>query len=115
MTTLPPENSPPPQGWTPPPPGGYWPGPVPQAGPAKSPALGIVAMVLGVIAVVLPLAPFDLTGVRVYLAALFGIPGLVVGIIGATGHRRGKALAATGAVLCGLAMVARLIAFGVAV
>jgi hypothetical protein len=77
----------------------------PPIDPAKGRWLAIVAVILGVLGCVLPLAPVDLTGVRGYLPLVFGLPGLVVGIIGCTGRRRGKALAAVGSVLCVIAIV----------
>lgn len=67
--------------------------------------LAVVAVILGVLGCVLPLAPVDLTGLRGYIALAFGLPGLVVGIIGCTGRRRGKALAVAGSILCVIALV----------
>ena len=84
-----------------------WPGgpPPPPVGPAKGMSFAVAAVVLGLVGCVLPLAPFNFDGIRMYLPWVFGLPGLTVGIIGCIGRRRGKALAITGTVLSGLALV----------
>lgn len=74
-------------------------------GPANGMWFGVVALVLGVLACGLPLAPFDLTGVRPYIALAPGLPGIAIGLMGATGRVRGRALAVTGLVLCGFGLV----------
>lgn len=78
-----------------------------QAGPVAAPKsmwLGLAALVLGLLGCALPLAPFDLTGVRAYIALPFALPGFALGIIGLIGRRRGKAFAAVGLFLCMLAL-----------
>jgi hypothetical protein len=87
--------------------GSGWPGgPVPSpVEPAKGVWLAIVAVVLGALGIVLPFAPVALDGVRGYLALAFGLPGLVASILGCTGRRRGKAVAAVGVNLSVIALV----------
>ena len=63
-----------------------------------------MAVILGVAGCVLPLTPFNLDHVRAYIALPFALPGLVVGIIGCTGRRRGTALAVTGSILSVIAL-----------
>lgn len=65
---------------------------------------GAVAVVLGGLGCVVPLAPVDLADARGYLALAFGVVGLVVGILGATGRRRGNTLAVWGSILSGIAL-----------
>lgn len=77
----------------------------PPVEPAKGVWLGIVAVVLGVLGIVLPFLPVALDGVRGYLALAFGLPSLAASIIGCTGRRRGKAVAAVGVNLSVLALV----------
>ncbi|MCR6481506.1 hypothetical protein M8542_01615 [Amycolatopsis sp. OK19-0408] len=81
-------------------------GPVP---PAKGPGLGVAALVLGLLALVLPFLPVDMTGFRAYVAFPFGLAGLVLGVLGCIGRRSGKALAVIGAVVSFLALVAGMI------
>jgi hypothetical protein len=96
MAYGPPPNSPPP-----------FPTPGPDAGSTSGSGIwrGAVAVVLGVVGCVAPLLPIDLTGVREYLAFPFGLVGLVLAAVTATAYRRGRPLAITGAVLCGLALL----------
>lgn len=81
-------------------------GPVP---PPKGPGLGLAALVLGLLGLVLPLLPVDMTGFRAYVALPFGLAGLTLGVLGCVGRRRGKPVAAIGAVLSFLALVAGMI------
>ncbi|MBF6339351.1 hypothetical protein IU450_26155 [Nocardia abscessus] len=64
----------------------------------------MIALILGVAALVVPFLPIDLSEVRQYGAYVFALPGLVFGIVGCTGARRGKAVAITGSVFCVLAL-----------
>jgi hypothetical protein len=68
--------------------------------PPKGAWFGVAAAVLGVLALALPWAP-----VRAFLLLAFGLPGLAVGIMGFTGRRRGKELAALGSLLSVIAVV----------
>jgi hypothetical protein len=79
--------------------------PPPSTSAKGAPWYGIAAVVLGGFAVVLPLAPADLTGLRAWIALPFALPGLLAGLIGLTGHRRGKEFAVTGTILCVIATV----------
>ena len=83
----------------------------PQA-PPKGPLLGLLALILGVLGVVATFLPIDLTGVRAYVAWAFGFPGIVIAAVGLLGHRRGKPMAAIGALLSLLALVIGAIAIG---
>ncbi|WP_112267147.1 hypothetical protein [Lentzea terrae] len=83
----------------------------PQA-PPKGPLLGLLALILGVLGVVATFLPIDLTGVRAYVAWAFGLPGIVIAAVGLLGHRRGKPMAAIGALLSLLALVIGAIAIG---
>ncbi|OHT81228.1 hypothetical protein [Mycobacteroides saopaulense] len=75
----------------------------PQKAPV-TPWFGAISLALGVVALVLPLAPVDMTGWRP-LACAIGLPGLVFGILGCFSRGKGKALAIAGVVLCVLALV----------
>lgn len=79
-------------------------GPTPPVDPAKAMGPGAVAVVLGGLGCVVPLVPLDLAGDRGYLALAFALPGLVVGIVGCTGRRRGNTLAVAGSILSGIAL-----------
>ncbi|MFJ7211764.1 hypothetical protein [Amycolatopsis sp. NPDC098790] len=84
-----------------------WPGgPVP---PAKGLWLGVAALVLGLLALVLPFLPVDMTGFRAYVPFPFGLAGLVLGVLGCVGRRSGKPMAAVGIALSALALVAGLL------
>lgn len=83
----------------------------PQA-PPKGPLLGLLALILGVLGGVATFLPIDLTGVRAYVAWAFGLPGIVIAAVGLLGHRRGKPMAAIGALLSLLALVIGAIAIG---
>lgn len=94
---------PPPQpGFHPPAPG--WPGGPPPA-PPSGPGFAVAAMVLGLIGLVLPFLPVDLSGVRQFIALPFALPGLVLAIIGCIGPRKGKPLAVVGGIVSGLALI----------
>ncbi|MEV4150221.1 hypothetical protein AB0J40_41645 [Amycolatopsis sp. NPDC049691] len=77
--------------------------------PPKGPGLGIAALVLGLLGLVLPFLPVDMTGFRAYVAFPFGLAGVVLGVLGCIGRRRGKPAAAIGAVVAFLALVAGMI------
>jgi hypothetical protein len=63
----------------------------------------VLAFVLGLAALVAPFLPMDMTGFRQYAAFPFALPGVGLATAGLIGARRGKPLAAVGAVLCVLA------------
>jgi hypothetical protein len=65
----------------------------------------VAAVVLGLLGCVLPLLPMDLTGVRPFIGLPFGLTGLAAAAVGCTGRRRGKPLAAVGAILCVVALL----------
>ncbi|WP_433209548.1 hypothetical protein ACQP1G_34845 [Nocardia sp. CA-107356] len=71
--------------------------------------LAVGAVLLGIIGCVLPFLPIDLTGVRPFIGLPFGTAGLILGIVGCTGQRRGKGLAVTGIVLSTMALAAEFI------
>ncbi|MGW6929335.1 hypothetical protein ACWGE0_04660 [Lentzea sp. NPDC054927] len=77
----------------------------PSAQTTKGPALGLLALALGVAGVVVPLLPINLDGVRPYLAWVFGLPGFVVSILALVGPRQGKVFAAIGTLLSLLAVL----------
>lgn len=85
----------------------------PPAGPAKGVWLAVASVILGALGCVLPLTPFNLDGVRTYIALPFAVPGLAAGILGLTGGRRGKAVAIVGTVLCGIAVALSAVMFRV--
>ncbi|WP_239070246.1 hypothetical protein [Amycolatopsis sp. SID8362] len=91
------------------PPAPQWPGPGGPVPPPKGPGLAVAALVLGLLALVLPFLPVDMTGFRAYVAFPFGLAGLVLGVLGCVGRRGGKPLATIGAVLSFLALVFGLI------
>lgn len=99
-----PPHPPPQQPWTDPH-GRGWPGGPRPVDRPKGFGLAVAAVILGLLACVLPFLPIDLTGVRHYVAFPFGLPGLVLAIVGCTGHRRGKPLAVAGAILSVLPLV----------
>ncbi|WP_174187741.1 hypothetical protein [Nocardia barduliensis] len=72
--------------------------------PSKGYGFAVLALALGVAALVVPFLPIDLWEVRQYLAYVFALPGLIFGVLGCTGPRRGKAVAITGSVLSLLAL-----------
>lgn len=80
------------------------PPPLPPAA-AKGAWIGVVSVFFGALGCLLPLAPMDLTGVRPYLPLLFGLPGLVFGIVGLAGNRGGRAWAVSGTLVSGIAVV----------
>ncbi|MFC4494873.1 hypothetical protein ACFPA8_12080 [Streptomyces ovatisporus] len=92
--------------------GPEWPGGRPPADRPMGPGLAVAAVVLGLLAWVLPLLPVNLDLLRQYVAFPPAVGGLVLAIGGCTGHRRGKPLAVAGAILCVLALV--LVAYMVA-
>lgn len=86
-----------------------WPGGPPPVDRPKGFGLAVAAVILGLLGCVLPFLPIDMTGVRPYVAWPFGLAGLVLAILGYTGHRRGKPLALAGAILSGLALAVGLV------
>jgi len=66
--------------------------------------LAVAAVVLGLLACVLPLLPANLDLWRQYVALPPAVGGLILAIGGCTGHRRGKPTAVVGIVLCALAL-----------
>jgi len=85
------------------------------AGPATGPGLAVVALVLGVIGCVVWLLPIDESGVRHYLPLPFALGGLVLGIMGLVGNRRGKPVAAVGVILSAIALVLAILMVGLEV
>jgi hypothetical protein len=74
--------------------------------------LGIFSLILGVLGIVVPFLPFDLSGGRGYLALPFGLLGLGLGIAGCFGFRSGKPAAIVGLVLSALALALGMIMLG---
>lgn len=80
------------------------PAPAPHQGVAPDPGLAVASVVLGIVACALPLLPFNMDTWRPYVTFPLGLGGLVLAIGACTGGRRGRPLAVTGVVLCGLAL-----------
>ncbi|GLZ28631.1 hypothetical protein Lesp02_08210 [Lentzea sp. NBRC 105346] len=78
----------------------------------QGPWFGLAAVVLGLLGCVVPLLPIDLTNIRFFIALPFAAAGFVFAIVGLTGRRRGKALAAVGVVLSLLALTLGMIMSG---
>lgn len=76
----------------------------PPVDPGKGTGFGVVALVLGGLGCVLPLVPFDLADARAWISLPFALPGLVLGVLGCTGVRRGNAWSIAGSVLCAIAV-----------
>lgn len=81
----------------------YGPGMTPPE-PPKGPVPGIVSVVFGLLGVILPFSPVDLSGVRAYVALGCGLAGLVLAVVGLAGNRGGKPVAAAGAILAVLVL-----------
>lgn len=83
-----------------------WPQHLPNASvvPPEGIGFAVIALILGVAGLVVPFLPIDLWEIRQYVAYVFALPGLVFGIIGCAGPRKGKAVAITGSVFCALAL-----------
>jgi hypothetical protein len=73
--------------------------------PAGSSLMAVLALVLGLVALVVPFLPMDMTGFRQYAALPFALPGIGIAIVGLSGRRRGKPVAVVGAILCAIALV----------
>lgn len=76
------------------------------------PGFAVTAFVLGLIGLVLPFLPFDLSGVRGVIGLPFGVLGLFFAIAGCTGARRAKPLAVAAVVLCCLVLAVQLVMLG---
>ena len=101
----------PPPGPVPPHPQQPWP---PQPATATTgPGLAVVSVVLGVLGIVVAFLPIDETGIRHYVALPFALGGLVLGIAGLVGPRRGKPVAAVGLALSVLALLVAMLFLGV--
>lgn len=72
--------------------------------PRRSTGFGVVALVLGGFGGVLPFLPADLGDARAWLPLPFALAGLVVGIAGCGGPRRGNVWATVGSVVCAIAV-----------
>lgn len=72
--------------------------------PAKSSGFGVVALVLGGFAGVLPFLPADLGEARAWLPLPFALAGLFVAVTGLSGRRRGNTWAVVGSVVCAIAL-----------
>ena len=84
----------------------------PPPGPRTGPGLAVVALVLGVVGCVVWLLPIDETGIRHYLPFPFAIGGLVLGIMGLIGPRRGKPMAGLAVVLSVVALLLGMLMVG---
>lgn len=80
--------------------------------PGRGTGFGVVALVLGGLGGVLPFLPVDLGDARAWLPLPFALPGVVVGIMGCTGIRRGNAWAIAGSILCVIAVGLSTVALG---
>lgn len=81
--------------------------PAPPPTPAVPPAgtgFGVVALVLGGLGCLLPLLPFALGDARAWISLPFALPGLVIGIMGTSGRRRGDVWATAGSIVCTVAV-----------
>jgi hypothetical protein len=79
----------------------------PSTTPKTGPGLAVVSVVLGLAGILAPFLPIDETGIRHYVALPFALGGVVLGIAGLVGPRRGKPLAGVG---LGLSVLALLVA-----
>lgn len=66
---------------------------------------GLAALVLGLVAVVVPFLPMNMDGFRRYVGLAGGLTVLVVAVLGLLGNRRGKPMAAIGLLLALLAVL----------
>lgn len=80
-----------------------WPGGM-QPPPPKGPGFAVAALILGLVALALPIFPVDLAGVRQYVGLPFAVAGIALGVIGCTGRRQGLVVAVIGIVLSVLAL-----------
>ncbi|NIK60019.1 hypothetical protein [Kribbella shirazensis] len=73
-----------------------------------SPALSVLALLLGIAGLVAPFLPFsnliDRFPIRQYVAFPFAVPALALAIAALAGNRRGKPAAAIGMILAVLAL-----------
>jgi hypothetical protein len=92
------------QPWTDPH-GRAWPGGPPPVATPKGFGPAVFAVVLGLLGCAVPLLPINLDLIRGYSPFPFGLPGLVLAVVGCTGRRRGKPVAVAGAILSVLALV----------
>lgn len=76
----------------------------PPVDPSKGTGFGVVALVLGGFGGVVPFLPVDLGDARAWLPLPFVLPGLVIGLVGCTGTRRGNAWAIVGSIVCVIAV-----------
>jgi hypothetical protein len=83
----------------------------PDGGSGGETVVALVSLILGLIGCVVWLLPIPLDMIRQYTPLPFAVPGLILALVGCTGHRRGKPLAAFGVIfsLVALALAATLI------
>ncbi|TDD60643.1 hypothetical protein E1263_10190 [Kribbella antibiotica] len=96
------------QPWTDPH-GRGWPGGPPPVEPPKGAGVAAVALVLGIIGCRVWLLPVNLDRIRAYSPLPFALLGFVLAVVALNGRRRGKPMAAIGAVLCCLGLLFSLI------
>ncbi|QUQ63318.1 hypothetical protein [Kutzneria sp. CA-103260] len=85
------------------------------AGPATGPGLAVVSLLLGLVGSVVWLLPINLDPGRHYLPIPFGVGGLVLGIVGLVGNRKGKPTAAVGVILSVIALILGILMTGLEV
>jgi hypothetical protein len=88
----------PPRPWT----GPGQPGGPPTAGRPSGVGMGAVAVIIGLLACVVPLLPFNVLAERRYVVLPLALGGLVLAAGAASGGRRGKPLAVAGIAVCAL-------------
>lgn len=88
-----------------------WPGGPPPAPQPRGYGFAVLAMVLGLLGLVVPFLPFDMTGFRQYTAFPFAIPGVILAILGCVGPYKGKPLAVIGGIVAGFALIIGAIMF----
>ncbi|QFU92045.1 hypothetical protein [Amycolatopsis sp. YIM 10] len=80
-----------------------WPGGL-QPAPPKGPGFAVAALLLGLLGLVLPFIPADLTGIRQYVGLPFAVAGLALGVIGCIGRRRGLPVAVIAVIVSTIAL-----------
>ncbi|MBO0853092.1 MAG: hypothetical protein J2P18_04920 [Nocardia sp.] len=68
----------------------------------------MAAVLLGIVGIVLPFLPLNLTGIRPLIGLPFAVAGLACALAGCIGNRRAKGLAIAGALLSTLALAVSL-------
>jgi hypothetical protein len=87
-------------------------GPPPAPAQAKGSWLGLVALLVGLFGCVVWALPINLDWERPFITLPFGLAGLVFAVLGLAGNRRGKPMAALGAIFSLLAILLGVLMIG---